>query len=157
LFQDLSPKPSYQAAKALQQYMGYGGFMGRLPSVPNDSEDVFVLQFAGFSMGTYAYAVWTNVSSCTSPETRKQCGNTGISEGDCVTLGCCFDETGKEPQCYSALPPKSVSFRAVSVNPSQCYYVVQLLGQKSPNVCASGNILTLLVNDGPTYVFPYFP
>lgn len=154
LFQDLSPKPSYVAAKTLQWSIGNGTYANRVsPSVPDNS--VYILEFSDISSDASAYAIWTTNVSC-SVSNRKDCGFNGISESECLSRGCCFDEVEKNPQlpqCYFSTT-SNVEFQVNAKSGSQCFSVTSVLGAKLNNACASDHTVNVAVTDGPTYLIP---
>jgi len=147
------PKPAFTAAVALQSGVGNAQAFTRTiaPSTTGNASDAFVLEFASGG-GQYSYAAWTNVTACTSPSQRVDCGFYGITRDECVARGCCFDEwdTTNQTQCYFGAPRVNFTFTAAPAAAQHCFKASDVLGRVYAPTCADASgRLTVSVSDAP--------
>lgn len=157
-------KPAYLAAATMQAGIGNGTFVGRVNATVDhwsaQATDVFVLQFDGANSargaGYPSFAVWTNVSMCSSEGPRYPCGDPGqLDLYGCLAAGCCYDEASSVSPCY-AYPFAEEPLQAVFNVPAPaaqdaCFDITDFAGYARGQTCAVGGILVANVTDGPAY------
>jgi hypothetical protein len=156
------PKPSYYAAQTLQNGIGNAlYFTGRLAAnllsnspTPATVDNIFAFEFQSGAQ-SFDYAVWSNITTCTAPTQRVDCGFYGITQMQCLSRGCCFDsaDTTNVTQCYTGLPPVSVQLPISGSAPNHCFTAQDYIGRTLPSVCASASSVALNATDGPTYLY----
>jgi hypothetical protein len=168
-----APKPSFLAARNLQQLLGHCTFAQRLSPINSTFADLtFILSFSctristqqpstndGDSLYALFFVFWTLVESgtgsCALADVDKEdCGFYGISKDQCEARGCCFqDPFVSGPQCYHHSPRGPVPLQVRTV-PGRCFNVVDVLGESQVPVCSGADgVLTVDASDSPVYVF----
>jgi hypothetical protein len=162
---DLSPKPAFLAAVAMQSAIGDARACLGLRSTTaalGDEGSAFALAFDSGGPAP-SFVVWTSVPSCAPAAGRSACGPPGAAANwtACLLAECCYDEYAGDggPACFARQTPASgVSFSTAPAPSDSTFFLVGTFGNAlATPLRASGGVLSVpreLLSDGPLYVLP---
>ncbi len=144
-------------------------FDSRLPASSDTSKDhpdpyTYALKFGSTVPNVHAYAVWkvNGTLGCApawATRERDGCGFSGITQSECLSLGCCFElpYVGPGAQCYYHVVVNATGTVTFPAPASTCYSTHNVIGTHLGRVCTQGTTLSVVANASPIFLIPQAP